>query len=94
MNARRRSMDKWKDDNEMVSKTMPMGGGGSGGGTPPGLSGGGTVPNQGQQIMATIQQSPTTVATTVVHMPQMAQMNQGQIPNNMVGGHCLDEHDL
>lgn len=96
MNARRRSMDKWKDDNEISSKGMNMGGGGGNGGcvTPPGgLSaiGGG---NNSAQMMATLQQSPTTVATTVVHMPQMGHMNQGEMSNNMVGGHCLDEQDL
>lgn len=96
MNARRRSMDKWKDDNEMANKSMPMGpGGGGGGSTPPGLSSG-VGNNNGPQMIATIQQSPTTVAgaTTVVHMPQMAPMAQGQIQTSMVAGHCLEEQDL
>ncbi|KAA0184093.1 hypothetical protein HAZT_HAZT000610 [Hyalella azteca] len=95
MNARRRSMDKWKDDNEMNNKVMTMVSvGGGGGATPPGLSSGGIGTNNGPQMIATIQQSPTTVATTVVHMPQMGQMGQGQIQTNMVSGHCLEDQDL
>ena len=91
MNARRRSMDKWKDDNEVVTSTTPnakviqMSGGPP---TPTGLS-------NAPQMM--IQQSPSSgVTTTVVHMPHMGQggMVQNQLQGSMVSGHCLDEQDL